>query len=88
MNPKRLLLAIMAFVACLHMTAQDERSSSSMFLQPNTMANTTVPFYLQDPGVKLPIRWGLDVAWINQQNIRKGINHIGKENLSQTGMWL
>ena len=82
MNPKRLLLAIIAFVACLHMTAQDERSSSSMFLQPNTMANTTVPFYLQDPGVKLPIRWGLDAAWINEQNIRKGINHIGKENLS------
>ena len=82
MNPKRMILIVSAWVACTFAMAQEERSSSSLFLQTSTMANTTVPFYLQDPGKQLPIRWGLDVAWINDQNIRKGINHIGKENIS------
>ena len=82
MNPKRMFLVVSAFIVCTHAMSQEQRSSSSLFLQANTMANVTVPYYLQDPGIKLPVRWGMDGAWISEQNVRKGINHIGKANLS------
>ena len=83
MNPKKLFLVVAAFVACLPVLAQEERTSSSLFLQtPSMVTSTPIPFYLQDPGKQLPIRWGLDVAWISEQNLRKGINHIGKSNIS------
>lgn len=60
----------------------DRPWSSSVNLRANATNNCIVPFAISDPGKKLPIRWGLDVAWVSEQNIRKGINHIGKENLS------
>lgn len=63
-------------------SAQETRSGSSLFLAPTSGAETIVPFSLSSPGIQLPVRWGLDVAWLNEQNIRKGINFIGKENLS------
>lgn len=58
------------------------RQSSSLFLQAEAQTDVVIPFRVQDKGVKLPIRWGMDVAWNNEQNMRKGINFIGKENLS------
>ncbi len=73
-----LAFAMVSFVA----TAQDERPSSSMYLKPQASSNVTVPFYLQDPGKQLPVRWGMDVAWMNEQNMRKGINHIGKSDIT------
>lgn len=63
-------------------TAQETRLSSSIYLTPKAKGATLVPYSINDPGKKLNIRWGLDVAWDSEQNVRKGINHIGKENLS------
>lgn len=62
--------------------AQSPRSSSSLFLGAQAPADITVPFRWETTGVRLPMRWGLDVAWLNEQNMRKGVNFIGKENLS------
>ncbi|MBM6992964.1 MAG: RICIN domain-containing protein [Prevotella sp.] len=63
-------------------SAQQPRPSSTLFLQPQAAANVTIPFSFSAPGKQLPIRWGLDVAWLNEQNMHKGINFIGRENLS------
>ena len=62
--------------------AQEPRVSSSMYLNPQPTGATLVPFSIFSDGLKFPIRWGLDVAWDSEQNVRKGINHIGKENIS------
>lgn len=75
-------------LACLTLstataTAQDaERASSSINLTQNKIPNTMIVFDIEAEGKKLPVRWGMDVAWANEQNVRKGVNHIGKENLS------
>lgn len=61
--------------------AQDDRSSSSLFLQPQKKADVTIPFDIQAEGKRFTPTWGLDQAWINAQNTRKGINHMGKENI-------
>ena len=73
----------MAMICCMATaSAQDSRQSSSIYLSPTTPGATLVPFALNSEGIKLPIRWGLDVAWDSEQNVRKGINHIGKDNIS------
>lgn len=81
MTIRTLLLSAAASCAMTSL-AQEPRLSSSMYLNPQPAGATLVPFSIFAEGVKLPIRWGLDVAWDSEQNVRKGINHIGKENIS------
>lgn len=80
---KKRNLTTFALSLCLAATtAQEARTSSSIYLTPVLPGATLVPFRIADQGIKLPVRWGLDVAWDSEQNVRKGINHIGKDNLS------
>ncbi len=45
---------------------------------PTTVPHTTVPYSIDDQGQKLPdIQWGLDLAWLWDQNVIRGINHAG-----------
>lgn len=76
------IIACGLLIAAATASAQQVRPGSSAFLKPQPPAATTLNFSLSSPGIKLPIHWGLDVAWLNEQNMRKGINFIGKENLS------
>lgn len=83
MNHKKLFLGALAGMLALAAHSQVDRPwSSSVNLRINTTNDCTIPYAISATGKKLPIRWGLDVAWISEQNIRKGVNHIGKENLS------
>lgn len=42
--------------------------------------HTTVPFRIADAGEKLPdIRWGLDLAWISESNLRRGVQFAGQD---------
>ena len=43
--------------------------------------DVTIPFSLGAEGRRFSPTWGIDQAWISEQNARKGINHIGKENI-------
>jgi len=58
-----------------------ERASSSMFLQPSEKAHVSLSFDIKAEGHRFQPTWGLDQAWINEQNLRKGINHMGAENI-------
>jgi hypothetical protein len=44
-------------------------------------ADVTLTFDLSRSGVRYEPTWGLDQAWISEQNLRKGMNHMGKENV-------
>ena len=79
----RLLLTALPFVVTLEAAAQDEvrRSSSSLFLHADTLTHNTLPFSMLSEGRRFEPTWGLDQAWISEQNLRKGINHMGKENI-------
>ncbi|MBR1801156.1 MAG: RICIN domain-containing protein [Bacteroidaceae bacterium] len=40
--------------------------------------HTTIPFRVEDRGTKLPdISWGLDLAWISEGNLQRGVNFAG-----------
>ena len=65
--------------ACL---AQENRiASSSDYLHPTAPSQAIVPFSIRGEGKRFNPIWGLDQAWISEQNLRKGINHMGKENI-------
>ena len=82
MNKCKLTMLLLAFMAGNSMSAQEEiRSSSSLYLQAADKADVTIPYDINAEGKRFQPTWGLDQAWISQQNLRKGINHMGKENV-------
>lgn len=71
-----------AVLATTAVSAQDEvRSSSSIYLSAFKKADVTVAFDIKGEGKRYEPTWGLDQAWISEQNMKKGINHMGKENV-------
>ena len=77
---KQTLTITLLLTACA-LTAQAQRSSSSMNLMPQAKADVTIPFDIKAEGKRYDPTWGLDQAWPNKQNIRKGIVHMGRENI-------
>lgn len=72
-------IALLAFTG--KMFAQNDIITSSSWLKPVEKVDNMVPFRIDDEGQQFPVMWGLDVAWNSAQNIKKGINFIGKDNL-------
>ena len=52
-----------------------------MNLQP-TIGATTVPFGWTDAGKEFQVRWGMDTAWDDETNVRRGTVFIGNKNLT------
>ena len=62
--------------------AQEERiPSSSDNLSPTAPGAGVIAYSIYGEGHRFNPTWGLDQAWISEQNFRKGINHMGKENI-------
>ena len=56
-------------------------TSAGLSAQTAQKADVTLCFDISQEGVRYQPTWGLDQAWISEQNMRKGINHMGKENV-------
>ena len=76
----RLTFAVTVLTVTAAVMAQ-ETTSSSIYLNPTAKSDVTLPFSLTAEGHQFEPTWGLDQAWISEQNMRKGINHMGKENV-------
>ncbi|MBR6320379.1 MAG: RICIN domain-containing protein [Prevotella sp.] len=83
MEKPRLWLAALVLACGLTAEAQEQgvRSSSSMYLNAQAKADVTIPFAVDAEGVRYQPTWGLDLQWINEQNLRKGVRHMGRENV-------
>ena len=82
MTMKRMMIIpalTLLFAVGVH--AQEKRSSSSLYLSAYKKADVSIPFAISAEGKRFSPTWGLDLAWISEQNIKKGINHMGKENV-------
>ena len=77
---KTLIISSLILSNALSLTAQ-ERVSSSQFLQAVGKVDVSIPFNVTAEGQRFTPTWGLDQAWISEQNMRKGLNHMGKENI-------
>jgi hypothetical protein len=52
-----------------------------MYLQALKKPDVSISFDITAQGRRYKPTWGLDLAWINEQNLRKGVNHMGLENV-------
>ena len=75
------LLAVTAFSAATAFSQDQPRSSSSMNLPLNSISDVTVSYGISAEGKRYSPTWGVDLAWINEQNIMKGVNHMGSQNV-------
>ena len=76
---RHILSAILILMA--QTATSQERSSSSMYIQPQAKSDVTLFYNVDAEGVRYQPTWGLDLQWINEQNLRKGVRHMGLENV-------
>ena len=62
-------------------SAKAQIETASQNLVANKITNGVLPFNVLAEGEQLPIIWGLDTAWPDESNVRRGTAFIGKENL-------
>jgi hypothetical protein len=72
-----LAIFLLGFVTHLSV-AQTTSSSYNLTAQPTT--DRTLSFKISDPGIAKPIIWGLDLAWLSESNVRRGIAFMGGVN--------
>lgn len=79
---RRLFIMTVAALCAVTAFAQNEgRWSSSIYLPAAAKPDVTLPFDISAEGKRYQMTWGLDLAWDNEQNLRKGVNHMGVENV-------
>jgi hypothetical protein len=59
--------------------AQTTSASNRLVAQP--IPDRSISFSVTDEGVSKPITWGLDLAWINETNLRRGIAFMGADRV-------
>lgn len=72
------LIVLSAFSVFVSMASAQVVSCAS-FLKARQKADVVVPYRYLDEGVETPIEWGLDLAWLDEGNIRRGVNYVGKD---------
>lgn len=78
---KQVFIAVAALSAVTAFSQEAIRSSSSLYLSAFPKADTDIPFAVSAEGKRFDPTWGLDLAWISNQNIMKGVNHMGADNI-------
>ncbi len=87
MNLKIFFIVVLSFVIGMNWgmaqtaTAPHTVASTSDYIIPHAIPDESMTFSLQDTGVYKPITWGLDLAWLSEVNIRRGIAYMGKEQV-------
>jgi len=69
------VIVLLFGLGSFHVLAQTTSASNNLVVQP--VPDRTVTFSLADSGVAKPITWGLDLAWLSETNIRRGIAFMG-----------
>ena len=77
------LIPCIAICSALQTHAQDAQQTASAndYLNANKQTDATLVFNTNDEGIKTPVLWGLDTAWPDEWNVRRGTIFIGKEQL-------
>ncbi len=77
---KRILSVLsLTFSAIFCHAQQSAPVSCASFLNPQTKSDVAVPYRYTDEGVVTPMEWGLDLAWLSEQNVRTGVLYAGKD---------
>ena len=80
MRKKRhIILPVIAGFTVLTSNAQ---STESNYVLAIPAADRTIEFNSTDEGKSTPIIWGLDLAWLSEGNVRRGLAFMGNENVN------
>ena len=74
----RKTILILSLLACAGGSTYAQRTPHASMALQATMG-TPVPFDYYAVGTPFRVRWGMDTAWDNLENVRRGTNHIGKD---------
>ena len=80
-NNKTILTAVAALSAVTAFSQETVRPSASLYLPANAKPDVSITFSSSAEGKRFTPTWGLDQAWISEQNLLKGINHMGRDNI-------
>ncbi|HEY8935430.1 MAG TPA: RICIN domain-containing protein [Cyclobacteriaceae bacterium] len=72
------LIPLLGF-SIVNTNAQTTSASNNLVAQP--IPDRTVPFSVTDAGAAKPITWGLDLAWLSEENIRRGVAFMGSDRV-------
>ena len=82
MKDKTLHLISILLAGCSTFPALAQNFSSSSNLKPQPTADRVVPFRLSDKGITHKyVEWGADIAWLDENNLRRSAAFMGKDNL-------
>ncbi len=81
MKKPSLLLTFLGLVGLGWTQTTAQTASVSDFRIAQQPADRTVTFDVTDPGVSTPLLWGLDLAWLSESNIRRGIAFMGNDKI-------
>lgn len=86
MQNKFIAILILLIVTSGNQAANAQNSNStpasgSDFLVAHAFADRNVFYSVADSGEYKPITWGLDLAWLSRDNVRRGIAYMGKERV-------
>ena len=82
MKDKTLHLISILLAGCSTFPALAQNFSSSSNLKPQPTADRVVPFRLLDKGITHKyVEWGADIAWLDENNLRRSAAFMGKDNL-------
>ena len=76
----KFLFLILPFVfGIIHIQAQTASAGDNLVAQP--IPDRTVLYNILDTGVSKPLSFGLDLSWLSEENIRRGIAFMGKDRV-------
>ncbi|NLK48760.1 MAG: T9SS type A sorting domain-containing protein [Bacteroidales bacterium] len=83
MKTRIISLSIVVLFATSFLFAQGQDSvvSISDFFVAQPVADRVVMFDTNDEGISTPIIWGLDLAWLDEGNVRRGVAFMGIDNV-------
>ncbi len=89
MKIKNLVMICLIFVALgtERLTAQtsdrtENIASTSDNLSAQPFTDRSLFYSVLDSGISKPIIWGLDLAWLDEINVRRGVSFMGKERVN------
>jgi fibronectin type 3 domain-containing protein len=82
MKIRKTSIVLLLLWACVLVQSNAQTTSASNNLAAQQIPDRTVSFSITDPGVSKPITWGLDLAWLSEENIRRGIAYMGVDRVS------
>lgn len=75
-------LGVVSLLSAWHIVpAQAQLPKASDSQCADFVPDNIVPFDISDEGKQFTVLWGMDTAWNNLQNMKKGKAHIGRNNI-------